>query len=85
MILQFQILLFLTIFHDILLCGYLHIWFDSGCMKINPETKCIEFSDSIMSNESVKEYHQFNNKKIKLNKENIKFLNKKYQIFNQKN
>ena len=64
--------------NGILLCGYLHKWFDSGLMKINPETKCIELSDSIMSNDTVKEYHQFNNKKIKLNKENIRYLNKKY-------
>jgi hypothetical protein len=42
-------------------------------IKINPVTKCIEFSDSIMLNETVKEYHQ-----IKLSKENIKYLNKKY-------
>lgn len=63
--------------NGILLCGYLHKWFDLGLMKINPETKCIEFSDIIMSNETVKEYYQFNNKKIKLNKENIRYLHRK--------
>ena len=45
--------------------------FDSGLMKINPETKCIEFSDSIMLNETVKEYNQ-----IKLNKENLNQIKK---------
>jgi predicted restriction endonuclease len=64
--------------NGILLCGYLHKWFDSGRMKINPETKCIEFTDKIMSNETVKEYHKFNNKKIQLNSENIKYLKKIY-------
>ena len=62
------------------LCKELHSLFDNPMfhMKINPETHLIEFTDYIMNNNSMSEYHKYNNKKITLTQNNIKYLKMKY-------
>ncbi len=62
------------------LCKELHTLFDypKYHMKINPETHLIEFTDYIMNNTSMSEYHKYNNTKINLTPNNIKYLKMKY-------
>jgi predicted restriction endonuclease len=62
------------------LCKELHSLFDhpNYHMKINPDTSCIEFTDYIMNISSMSEYHKYNNTKINLTPNNIKFLKMKY-------
>ena len=63
-----------------LLCRELHELFDNKYldMKINPETCTIEFTDYIMNDIYMSEYHKYNNKKINLNQNNIVYLKMKY-------
>jgi hypothetical protein len=62
------------------LCKELHSLFDhpNYHMKINPETHLIEFTDYIMNNTCMSEYHKYNNKKITLTPNNISYLKMKY-------
>ena len=62
------------------LCKELHSLFDHPMfhMKINPETHLIEFSVYIMNNSSMSEYHKYNNTKVNLTPNNIKYLKMKY-------
>jgi predicted restriction endonuclease len=63
------------------LCTELHRLFDHPKyhMKIDPETKLIEFSDYIMNNPNMSEYHKYNNKEVNLTQNNIKYLKMKYK------
>jgi predicted restriction endonuclease len=63
------------------LCTELHRLFDHPkyLMKIDPETKQIEFSDYIMNNPNMSEYHKYNNEKVNLTQNNIKYLKMKYK------
>ena len=67
--------------NGILLCKDLHTLFDHSQfhMKINPDTHSIELSEYIMNNFSMSEYHKYNNKKINLTQNNIKYLKMKYK------
>lgn len=62
------------------LCKELHSLFDNPNfhMRINPNTSCIEFTDYIMNNTSMSEYHKYNNEKVSLTPNNIKYLKMKY-------
>jgi predicted restriction endonuclease len=68
--------------NGLLLCRELHTLFDSNDKEfiINPKTKQIELSDCIMNDESLKEYHKYNNIQLNLNDANIYYLNKKYLV-----
>jgi hypothetical protein len=57
----------------------LHNLFDSGHLKINPDTLCVELSKEILEDENdSKIYGEYHNKKIKINSKNIPFLKKIY-------
>lgn len=63
-----------------LLSAELHLIFDNPTFKfkIDPDTSIMTFSDEILNNPSMKDYHQYHNKKITLTDMNIHYLKKKY-------
>ena len=66
----------------LLLCSDIHIGFDhiEPDFKINPDLKCIELSDQILADQTMSDYHKYNNKKIELSNKNIYYLKKKYNL-----
>jgi hypothetical protein len=66
----------------LLLCSDFHIGFDHTYTDfiINPNLKCIELSESILSDLTMSEYHKYHNKKIELSDKNIYYLKKKYNL-----
>jgi len=56
----------------------LHKLFDSKKLKINPNTLQIELSQDILNDNSMKDYHQYNNKKINIHNNSVIFLQKNY-------
>ena len=68
--------------HDngLLLCSELHKLFDNKDvdLKINIDTLQIELSEEILKDDSMLEYHKYNNNKLELSEKNIYYLNKKY-------
>jgi hypothetical protein len=56
----------------------LHKLFDNNKLKINPNTLQIELSDDILNDNSMKEYHQYNNKKIHIHEKSIYLLKQIY-------
>ena len=56
----------------------LHKLFDNGNLKINPTTSQIELSNDILNDNTMKDYHKYNNKKINIHESSICFLNKLY-------
>jgi hypothetical protein len=65
-----------------LLCADFHIGFDhkEPDFIINPNLKCIEISESILTDPTMSDYHKYHNKKIELSDRNIYYLKKKYNI-----
>jgi hypothetical protein len=63
-----------------LLSAELHLLFDNSTFKfkIDPDTSIMTFSDEILNNPSMKDYHQYHNKKINLSEKNKYYLKKKY-------
>ena len=62
--------------NGIILRDDIHTLFDRKEIRINPETLIIEVSDNIMKNSKRKEYHQYNGKKVDINKQSIMYLRK---------
>jgi hypothetical protein len=67
--------------NGLLLRSDLHILFDKGLLKINPQTCEIEFEKKILLDAKMEQYHIYNNKKVSIHKNSISFLEK---IFNYK-
>ena len=75
--------------NGLLLSIDIHFYFDSQStdfktfdLSINPNSGEISLSDRIMNDKTMSYYHQFNGKKININKENMKYLEKKYKLYN---
>ena len=66
----------------LLLCADFHIGFDHTDTDfiINPNLKCIEISESILTDPTMSEYHKYHNQKIDLSDRNIYYLKRKYNI-----
>lgn len=62
--------------NGILLRSDLHKLFDSGLLKINPNTLQVMLSKQILLDPKMIQYIEFNNKKININKNSISFLKK---------
>lgn len=52
----------------------LHKLFDNGNLKINPDTSQIELSKDVLNDNTMKDYHKYNNKKINIHEKSICFL-----------
>lgn len=67
----------------LLLCSEFHIGFDhkEPDFIINPDLKCIELSEEILSDSTMSDYHKYHNKKIDITDKNIYYLKKKYNLF----
>jgi hypothetical protein len=64
--------------NGLLLRRDLHSLFDKGLLKINPNTNKLLLDDKILNDNNMKEYYQYNNKKINIHINSIKFLNQIY-------
>jgi hypothetical protein len=64
--------------NGLLLRADLHILFDRGDLKINPNTLQIELSNEILKDNNMSDYFQLNNKKLNININSIKYLQNIY-------
>jgi hypothetical protein len=56
----------------------LHRLFDNHLLKINPFTSTVELSDSLLTNDSYKDYHKFHHFKVTIHPDSIPFLKRIY-------
>jgi predicted restriction endonuclease len=65
-------------YNGILLCRDLHKLFDDKLIKINPENFVLSLCEQILQDETLRIYHQYNNKILNINSNSKIYLKKLY-------
>lgn len=64
--------------NGILLRDDIHMLFDNGYIKINPDTLCVEIAESIMKNKKCYDYHKYDGMIVKISKTSLCYLRRVY-------
>lgn len=64
--------------NGLLLRADLHILFDNGIFKINPDSLQVELSGEILNDDNMKIYHEYSGKKLNINKNSVFYLRQIY-------
>ena len=64
--------------NGIVLRSDIHTLFDTGDIKINPDTMMVELSEKILNSKKQKEYHKYNGIKLDIHAKSIPYLRRVY-------